>query len=316
MRGYLLRRLEAAALLLAFAALGSFALAALVPGDPALILVSAAQGEAPPSPEAVERVRAELRLDRPWHVRFLSWAGCLTRGDLGRSWWSGRPVASELLPCLGRSLAMALLSTALLAALALLAAVAAARRPGGPADAMSLAATNGLTALPSFVLGLLLILLLALPSGLLPVAGSETPRHYLLPALTLGIAGAPAACRLLRAGLLEELSRPYAAAARARGASELRVVGVHALRNAAIPFVAMLWAGFREIVATAPIVETLFGFRGLASQLVASISSRDLPMLQGSVLLFAAVIAAAGFAADCATAALDPRIRFAGEGAR
>jgi ABC-type dipeptide/oligopeptide/nickel transport system permease component len=305
-------RIALSAGLLVVAAVVAFGLLQLVPGDAAtLILAARGPGEAP-TPEEVGRLRAELGLDAPAPVRFLRWAGSALVGDLGDSYRTGRPVAAELGPRIGRTAILGLAAALVSVTLSLAAGLRAALRVGAPFDRAFLAVTSLLAATPVFVLGMALAGALALALGVLPAAGDDTPAHYVLPALTLGLAHAAAPARVLRRGLLEEVPKPYAVAALARGASARDVVEHHALRNAAVPFATLSGLSLRSLLGGSVLVESVFDVRGVGTFLVDSVAFRDVPAVLACVLLFVAVTAAVNLATDVACAAIDPRIRLAG----
>lgn len=311
-RVYLVRRCAVTLLVLLAASVATFALAVRVPGDPARILLAQRAGEQPPTPEAVAALRKELGLDRPAWERYVRWLGGIARGDFGRSYLDGRPVSQEIFPRLGRTTGLACAASLLIAAVAWIAAVLAAAARGRAVDLAVLGTTTVLATLPDFVLGLFLMIWAAGPLGILPLAGSGHLSQYLLPALTLGLSGSALPGRLLRAQLVEEMGSGYTVAARAKGASEARIVCVHAMRNALVPFVTYLGVAFRDAVTSTPIIETMFGFRGIGTYLVDSLESRDVPALQGCVLLFVLVAALASLLTDLTYHWIDPRIRVGG----
>ncbi|MFQ5843524.1 MAG: ABC transporter permease [Planctomycetota bacterium] len=281
-RAYILRRALLLVLVLFSASLLTFALITFVPGDPAVIILTERNRGEPPSPESIRDLREELGLDHPLPLRYGRWLGSALSGDFGYSFRSGQPVAAELAPRFLNTLVLAAVAMSLVVSLSLLGGLGAAASPGGLRDGVTLVASSAVAATPSFVLGLFLVLLLSVTLGLFPVAGSETPAHFVLPALTLGLAGAAIPCRVLYR---------------------------HVLRNALIPFVTLLALAIRGILAGAPLVETVFGFRGIGTYLVESATYRDIPALQACILLLVVVTVVANLATDLAYLVLDPRIR-------
>jgi peptide/nickel transport system permease protein len=240
--------------------------------------------------------------------------GGIPRGDLGTSINLKRPVGELIGPRIGPSLW--LLGYGILISLLVgvpLAAVSAVRR-NRPADhGIRLAATVGI-GMPSFWFGLILVELFSLRLGLLPVAGygrgfSGHLRYLTLPAVTVGVYLAPLVIRTLRSSLIETLSTDFITAARARGYSELRVIGKHATRNALIATITVLSINIGYLISGTVVIENVFDIPGLGSLLVSSIEARDFPTIQGLTLLFGVLVIGVNLAADLSYAAVDPRIR-------
>lgn len=280
-----------------------FLLLHAVPGDPVDVML----GESA-APAARTELRHRLGLDRPLSVQYADYLAGAARGDLGVSVRSGRSVAglvAERLP-----------ATALLAAAACLVAVAiglplgalAATHRGGGADRVALAASLAAVATPSFWLGPMLVLLFAVQLGLLPVAGSGSLAHLVLPALTLGAGMSGILVRMTRAALLETLSDDYVRTALAKGASPSRVLLVHALPNAATPLLSVLGLQAGALLGGSVVTETIFAWPGLGRLVVEAIQARDYPVVQGAVLVIAVTTVLANLAAEIAQAAVDPRI--------
>lgn len=302
MIGYLLRRALLALLLMFGAATLVFFLIHLVPGDPARMMLGPGASDA-----AADALRRDLGLDRPLAAQFGEFVVRLARGDLGRSFHDQDSVVSllaERLPATAR-LGVAALALALLVALPV--GTASAFRPGGSLDRASQAAAALSFALPTFWLGPMLVLLFSVRLRWLPVSGSEAPGSWILPAVTLGVSLAALLARLLHAGLSVEIASDYLAAARGRGASRLSAVTRHALRNAASPMLTALGLQIGSLLTGAILTETIFAWPGLGRLLVRAIATRDYPLVQGCVLLFALVYMAANLACDLARAAVDPR---------
>lgn len=304
----LARRAVRGLLLVVVASFVGFALLARVPGDPARSVL-AARGVAEPAPADVAAVRTELDLDRSVPARWAAWAFGAVRGDLGRSWRTGAPVVEALGPRLARTAALALAAACVAVLLALATAPRAAAAAGGAGDRVFRAATTLLASTPAFVLGLLLARWLGAGLGAFPTAGDATPAHYVLPALTLGLLHAAAPARVLRGGLVAELRKPYAVAARARGLAEPDVVERHALRNAAAPFAAIAGLSVRGLLGGAVLVEAVFGFRGLGTLLADAVGARDVPTVAACLLVLAVATVLVQGATDAVVAALDPRAR-------
>jgi len=290
----------------------SFGLLALVPGDP----VSAMLGlEADPASIAI--LRARYALDQPLPVRFLAWFGHVLTGDLGRSIQTGRSVLSMIGDALVPTLQLGAAAMVVSLLIALPAGIIAASRRNGPADMVaSVIALCGLS-LPSFWLGILLILGLSIAVPLLPSSGyapflsqpGAAFAHLVLPALTLGAAMAAATMRMTRSAMIEVLSADYIRTARAKGAPPRRVVWRHALRNALLPVVTLVGLQMGQLLGGVVITESVFSWPGVGKLTVDAIFARDYPVVQGSILVTATLFVLINLGTDLLYTALDPRLR-------
>ncbi len=286
----------------------AFSMASLAPGDPAFMILERQAGMTP-TREAVEKLRRELGLNDPFLVRYTRWLGGAVTGNLGRSYRTGEPVVVALRDRFPATLQITLLATVLAVAFSIpLGVVSAVRRNSTLDHASRVWALLG-ASLPSFWLAYLLILFFAILLGLLPVAGSGTPRHVILPSLTLGLGAAAILTRLTRSSLLETLGEDYVRTARAKGIGERAVVARHALRNALIPVLTAMGNRFGHLLGGAAIVETVFGWPGIGKLVVDAIYNRDYPMIQGFVLFMGTVFVLLNLAIDLLYVWIDPRIR-------
>lgn len=303
MTGYLLRRSLLALPLLFGAASLVFLLLHLVPGDPVQAMLGPAAREAD-----IADLRARLGLDLPLGEQYMRFLRGLGAGDLGASLHYGDPVR--------RLLAERFPATAILAAATLLAAlllslpagIAAGLRPGSRLDRLLGALATAALALPSFWLGPVLLLLFAIRLRWLPVSGADVPEAVILPAFTLALPMAALLSRLLAAAIRQETGRGYVAAARARGRSRDAAAIAHAARNAFGPMLTALGVQLGSLLTGAVLTETIFAWPGLGRLLVRGIAYRDYPLVQGCILLFAALYIAANLACDVGRAMLDPRV--------
>jgi len=317
---YLAKRLLLLLPVLVGVSLVVFGVMSLVPGDPALAILGPYA-----TPERLAELRAELGLDRPWPVRYGVWMGGVLEGDLGRSVSLERPVLDAVLERLGPTLLLA--GTALLVGtlLGLAAGVVAALRHNRPTDRLvTLGVLLGIS-IPSFWLGLLLILVFAVWLGWLPASGMTTvwsdagglrgaadvARHLILPSLSLALVAGGVIGRLTRGAAIDVLAAASIRMARARGIPEHRVLLVHALKAvlARMTPVIGLQAGF--LLGGAVYIETIFQWPGLGRLLVDAIAARDLLLVQGGVLVLAVAYVLVNLAADLAQHALDRRTRAA-----
>ncbi len=258
-------------------------------------------------------LRRELHLDEPFVMRYGRWLVHAASGDLGRSYRTGEPVLAALATRFPRTLLIAGLAMAWALIVALPAGIVTAIRRDSWLDQGTRILTLLLASLPSFWLGYLLALLLAVGLHLLPVAGWGTFGHAVLPALTLAIGAGAALSRLARAALLEELSQGYVQAARALGIRERSIALRHCLRNALIAIATVATLRFGHLLGGAVIVETVFAWPGIGSYAVDAIYDRDYPVIQGFVLFTGTVFLTLNLLADLAYGWLDPRIEVAGD---
>lgn len=316
---YFLRRLPSLLLTLFLISLVTFVVVQVVPGDPAQLILGT---EAPP--EALADLRAQLGLDRPLPLQYLSWLGGVLRGDLGVSLRHGRPVVALITERLPVTLSLATLSLTLAVILAVPLGVLAAIRQHSALDYAVLVFAQAGLALPSFWIGILLILLFALSLRWLPSSGyvpwGESPlaalRSLAMPVFALGLPVAGVLARLIRASMLEELARDHIRTARAKGLSEAQVIVRHALRNALIPTVTLLGLQLGFLLGGSIVVEQVFALPGLGRLVLFAINNRDLPLIQGLVLFIAAVVVVINFLVDMAYTWLDPRISLEGNHGR
>jgi len=280
-----------------------FLLLHVVPGDPVDVML----GESA-APAARAELRSRLGLDRPIAEQYVDWLAGAAHADLGSSIRSGRPVASLVAERLPATLVLALAACLVAVAIGIPLGSLAAYFRGGLPDRLALAASLAAVATPSFWLGPMLVLLVSVELGWLPVAGSGSAAHLVLPALTLGAGMSGILVRMTRASLLETLADDYVRTARAKGASQRRVVVRHALPNAATPLVAVVGLQLGAVLAGSVVTETIFAWPGLGRLFVESIQSRDYPVVQGAVLVIATTTVLANLAADLVQALLDPRV--------
>lgn len=284
----------------------------VLPGDPARLVVG---HEA--SPELYAKVREKLGLDRPWLTRYWEWLSGLFRGDLGESLTYRVPVGRLVGRGISVTFALAGAAMALSVLLAFPLGVAAARSAGGILDTVLMALSQLGMAIPEFWLGLLLILLFSLrlnliPSGWFPgwEEGARALVYLVLPALTLALPRGGYLARMVRNSLLSTLQENYVAAARAKGLSEWRIILWHALKPSLIPVVASGGVVFGRLLAGTMVVESLFYVPGLGRLALNGVLSRDIPLVQGTVVVVAGAILAVGLLAEISYGLLDPRIRY------
>jgi peptide/nickel transport system permease protein len=310
---YVLRRLLALVPVMLVVATVAFVLMQLAPGDPASVLAGPYA-----SAEDVARLRAGMGLDRPLPVQLGLWYWRLLRGDLGDSIFLRRPV----LQAIGERAEPTLLLTACATLVAVLAGVpsgiVAARRHGRLADqALMVLALLG-ASVPNFLLGLLMILVFAVWLGWFPVAGyvplegglARTLRSLAMPAVALGLVQSALIARITRSAMLDVLREPYVVTGRAKGLAERAVVYKHAFRNAMVPTLTVVGISFAVLLGGAVVVEQVFNIPGVGRLVVAAVSRRDYPVVQGVVLVVGGVYVLVNLLVDLAYVLVDPRIRY------
>ena len=275
-------------------------------GDPAQIIMGA---DAPP--EAVDAFRTAWGLDEPIWVQYFSYFSAILQGDLGRSMRDGRDAIVLVTERIPATLALTLPALAIKICLGIPAGIYAALHRNSLADrVVMIIAVAGFT-VPSFVLGLLLVLVFAVQLGWLPSGGQESWRHGILPVITLGLGGAAVLARFTRSAMLEVLGQPYIRTASAKGVPWRAVVTGHALPNAAIPTVTIIGFMVGTLIAGAVVVESVFSWPGVGRLLVVAVANRDLAVVQCILLLVAITMVCANLIVDLLYGMLDPRLRAA-----
>jgi peptide/nickel transport system permease protein len=308
----ILNRLAATIPLLLLVTLGAFWLGELTPGDRAQVIAGDNA-----TPEAVALVRKELRLDDPAPVRYVRWLRNVARGDLGIETRSHRPVADELKRRWPVTASLAITSLIISLVIGIPLGVIQGARPGSKLDKLLLGIVSIGLATPSYFISTLIIFYFAVRWKWLPALGyvsfSHSPtgwfRHVIAPALSLSIIGAAEIARQLRTGLVGVAQEDYIRAARARGLGPVRVMGKHALRNAAIPALTLVGLRIGQLLAGAVLIEQIFQFPGLGSYALAAVQNRDFVVLQSIVLAIALIIITVNLLVDLAYSFLNPKVR-------
>jgi len=304
MRRFVFRRLGYAVLSLFLLSVTIFLLVR-VTGDPTVLLVEPGASKAD-----LDALRHDLGLDRSLIVQYGTFIRDLARGDFGRSFYYRTPVLDLYLSRLPNSLVLALAAMAFSLLIGIPSGILAAVRVGGWWDsAGKMFALLGLS-MPSFWVGLLLILFFSVYLGWLPSSGSGTPWHLLMPAFALGWYFAAAHMRLTRSSMLEVLGSEYVKLARLKGLPELRVIAKHAFKNALIPVLTLAGINLVLMVNVAVVVETVFAWPGIGRLLYEGIAFRDFPVVQATVLLAGSMIVVVNLVVDLLYAVIDPRIRY------
>jgi peptide/nickel transport system permease protein len=305
-------RLVALVPILLALSIASFALVHVIPGDPALVIMG---GEG--TPEAVEELRRQLGLDRPLHARYLEWLGQIARGDLGQSLYNKTRVSEELVWRMPTTLALVTLALVFSVAIGVPAGLLSAAFRNSWIDHAARLLTLVSLSLPSFWLGLMLIILFSLWLDLLPIVGyapitegiGKALPYLILPSLSLGTYLAALLTRLTRSSMLEVLNQDYVRTARAKGLRDRVVLMRHALRNALIPIVTVIGINVGILLGGSAVIETVFVLPGVGQLVVRSLYNRDLPVIQGLILYVAVVYVLVNLLVDVLYTYLDPRLR-------
>jgi peptide/nickel transport system permease protein len=310
-----------------------FLMTSLTPGDPVEIML----GDMRATPEQAQEMRRDMGLDLPLHERFVKFLGNAIAGDLGRSFFHRRPVAEVIAERLPATIELTVVAMLIAFAIGLPLGVLAAVKRGSLIDKLATTVSLVGVSIPAFWLGIMLILVFAVQLGVMPVSGRiafvhEVPRitgfvlvdtlvqgrfaafldavwHIALPAFTLGVAMSALLMRVMRASMIDVLQQDYVAFARAKGLAPRRVLLGHAFKNAMIPVVTVAALETGYLLGGNTIVETVFGWPGLARVIVEAVYSRDYPLVQAGVLVIALIYVGVNFAADVIYMLLNPRVK-------
>ena len=310
---YTLRRIVILLPTAMLVALFAFILMHLIPGSPAVVMLG---DDA--TPETIAQLEKEMGIDKPIYVQFQIWFFKLLRGDLGESIFFDRPVLDLIMGAMGPSLLLAVLSLGISLVIGICAGVLAAVKRNSWIDQLSLTSALLGASIPSFWLGLTLILIFSVKIQIFPTSGYQSIidsgditniKYLILPALALGLPSSALITRLTRSAMLDVLGKDYVNTARAKGLRERSVILKHALRNATIPVVTVTSFTFMNILSRAVVTESIFRIPGLGSLIVTSIMRRDYPTIQGILLVIAGMYIAVNLITDLTYTLIDPRIR-------
>jgi peptide/nickel transport system permease protein len=316
MIAYILRRLVMLVPVLIVVGVVVFGLVHLTPGDPAAVILGDRA-----TPEDIARLRNQLGLNDPLPVQFVRWFSNVLRLDFGESIFLGEPVTQALLNRVQPTVLLTLYALSFQVLIGIPAGVFAAVRYNSPLDrALTVIAISG-SAIPTFFLGILLILIFAvrlrwLPSGGYVPFGEDPAAHFkgmLLPAFALGFSAAGLLARLVRSSMLDVLREDYVRTAFAKGLPEQLVIVRHALRNALIPALTVIGISIGALLGGAVVTETVFTIPGMGRLVVQSIARRDYPVIQGAIIAIAMTYVLVNLVVDVLYVYIDPRVRLGGE---
>lgn len=315
MARYLIRRLLLTIPVIFVTSVVIFGAMRILPGDPVLLIAGEAQADL--SPEVLAKIRADNDLDKPVVIQYVSWAGKMLTGDFGRSIRSRQPVMDILTPRLQPTIQIGLMAWLMALVIAIPAGVSSATSPNSWKDWIGTVGALVGAAMPYFLLGGVLIYVVALRLRWLPASGYVSPfndpvqslRVTIMPAITLGLGLAAITTRQARSSLVEVLQQPYVTTARAKGLTERTVILRHAFKNGMLPVVTILGIQLGNLFGGAVITETIFAVPGTGRLLVDAIYSRDYAVVQAVVLLISVAVVLANLLVDMVYGFLDPRIR-------
>lgn len=312
MRSFLVRRVAAIVPLLLIITFAVYALVLIIPGDPARTLAGGIKA----NPATVAQIRHQLHLDQPFLAQYWRWLTHAVRGDLGNSLFQHQSVAAGIAQRLPLTLSLALGGFVVSILLGLPLGILAGTRPGSLTDRSATVGASIGIAMPDFWVAMILVVLFAVEAHVLPdigYVGLADPlqwfRHLLLPWIALGLAGAATLARQVRGALIDALDQDYVRTARAMGVPERQVIGRLALKNALTPAMTVLGIQFAYLLGGTVIIEQIFSIPGLGSYILQAIDSKDLPVIQGTVLLIAVVFVVVNLLVDIAYGILNPKVR-------
>jgi len=287
----------------------TFLLIRLAPGEPAEMIAIARYGEENISDEMVSYIRDKEELDKPIFCQYIRWLQNILKGDLGVSLSTGEPVLEEILTRLPATFKLAVCALLLSVAFAIPLGVISAAHYNSITDRLTTTGAMLAESIPCFWLSLLLIILFSVNLGWLPSFGAGKIKHLVLPSVSLSVGMTAVTTRLTRSSMLEVLHQDYITTAKAKGLSQVRIVGHHALKNAMIPIVTIIGIQFSHLMEGTVIIESIFGWPGIGKLLVDSIFVRDYAMIQGCVLFFAVFVVIINLIVDLVYFLLDPKIK-------
>ncbi|TNJ62500.1 ABC transporter permease [Paenibacillus hemerocallicola] len=312
----ILRKLPEAFITLFCATLLIFALIRLAPGDPVELLLGhsteVAMTDTRAYDEKVAELRAQLGLDRSWVVQYATWIERLLHFDLGASIHTGRQVGSEIAERLPATVMLSVSALLIQVLLGLFFGAVSALKAGKSYDNIIRFACVALASTPAFVIGLVLLSFFAVTAGVYEINSEAGLARLWLPAVTLGLIGAPQLIRIVRANMLSEFGRIYVLSALSRGLDRKRVAG-HALRNALLPVITMSGLSFTALISGAVVVESIFSWPGIGKYALDSILLKDYPVIQGYAFVMVSLVILIHLFVDVAYALVDPRIHREGE---
>ncbi|MFD1360113.1 ABC transporter permease [Lentibacillus salinarum] len=312
MLAYIVKRIVSLIPVLFIVSLAIFLIVHLTPGNPAAVILGLEATE-----EQVEALSEEMGLNLPIHQQYINWISGVLQGDFGTSYFMDEPVTEAILSHLGPTLSLAILAEIIALIIAIPVGILAAYKRGSVTDQSLMVATLLGMAVPSFLLGLLFMLLFGVQLQWLPVAGYEPLneglwahfQYLIMPAISLGAIQAALVVRMTRSSMLDVLNTNYIKSVRSKGVKEFKLVFKHALRNAFLPILTIIGQSFGTLVAGAVVVETIFNIPGIGQLIINSVERRDFAVIQGVVLFVTLIYVFVNLIVDLLYGVIDPRVR-------
>lgn len=304
MRKYILQRLGMMVIVVLGISFIVFTIMNLTPGNPAQLILGQSA-----SPEQIARLEAELGLNDPFFVRYFDYIVNMFRGDFGESYQTGLPVFQEILSRFPTTLTLSAIAMFFATLIGVPVGVISAVRQYSIVDGISTVAALIFASIPSFVLGLILMLVFSLNLHWLPATGITSLAGYVLPAVTLSTATMATLVRMTRSTMLEVLKQDYIRTARAKGAAEKSIILRHALRNALLPIITVIGVDFGYLLGGTVVIESVFAISGLGSLLITSIRMKDTPVVMAAIMFVTLAYSLVNLIVDIIYAYIDPRIK-------
>ncbi len=301
---YILKRLLLMIPVLLGISLLVFAMLELSPGDPAQIILGMKA-----TPEALDNLHEQMGLNDPFWLRYIRYIGNVLRGDFGTSWRTSLSVIDEIIQRIPVTLRVALGAMFLTVLIGIPVGIISAVKQYSLTDNLTLGGALLFSSMPAFWFGTLLVLLFALKLSWLPATGSDSIKSYILPWVTLAASNAATLVRMTRSSMLEVIRADYIKMARAKGASEKRVILRHALRNALLPIITIVGMNFAGLMGGTVVIEQVFTLAGLGTLAINSVRALDAPMVMGEVIFIAALTSLINLLVDVLYVYIDPRLK-------
>jgi peptide/nickel transport system permease protein len=281
-----------------------FSILEITPGDPAQIIL----GERA-APEQIEKLREEMGLNRPFMARYVCYVGDAIRGDFGLSYRTRLPVFTEIMDRFPATLTLTVGSIVLMVLIGIPVGILSAVKQYSAMDNLTMIAALVLNSMPSFWLGIMLMLLFALKLGWLPATGADTWKQFILPCVTLATGMMASLIRMTRSNMLEVVRQDYIRTALAKGAGEGRVIKNHALRNALLPIITIIGLDFSTLLGGTLIIEQIFAIPGLGTLIISAVRGKDMPLVMASILFVALLGGFINLLVDVLYVCVDPRLK-------
>lgn len=305
MRKYILKRVLITIPIMLGVIFLTFVLMNLIPGNPIAVLM-----DEKVNPEIVERLTEQLNLNDPVHIKFLKYIKDLSKGDMGTSFVMNQPVSKLIMNAFPNTLKLTITSILVAWLIGIPSGILAALKKDTILDKLIMAFSVVGISTPTFWMGMVLQYLIAYKFSLLPISGFYTPAHLVLPSIVLGWSMSGSIARLIRSSMIETLNRDFVKTAMSKGQGDFKIVVFHALKNSILPVITIMALQVTSMLGGAIITESIFGIPGIGTLSISALTNRDMPLLQGTIILSTSLIILGNLLADIVCALIDPRIRY------